>query len=123
MHVDCLNQHTASGFYTCPMCHKAITDMSDWYRALDVRLAQDVMPEEYVNRMSTILCHDCDVRNDVPFHFVYHKCPRCNGYNTRVLAKFDRQAPPTTTTRTTGADQTAVVGTEQATAAPAETAQ
>lgn len=85
--------------------------MSDWYRALDVRLAQDVIPPEYVNRMSTILCHDCDVKNDVPFHFVYHKCPRCKGYNTRVLAKLDR--PPTT-----GAD-TAAVGTEQARTAPA----
>ena len=51
------------------------------------------MPPEYANRMSTILCHDCDVKNDVPFHFIYHKCPQCKGYNTRVLAKFDRPPP------------------------------
>lgn len=62
--------------------------MTEWYRALDARLQHDRMPREYANRMSHILCHDCGEKSTVPFHFVYHKCTHCAGYNTRVLSQF-----------------------------------
>ena len=32
-----------------------------------------------------ILCNDCERKGQAPFHFVYHKCPHCASYNTRVL--------------------------------------
>lgn len=91
MHVECLNQHAQTS-YTCPICHKCLTDMSDWYKQLDEQLAQEVMPSEYANRVSRVLCYDCDQRSVVPFHFVYHKCGHdgCGAYNTRVLESFDR---------------------------------
>lgn len=92
MHVECLSRHTQSG-YTCPLCHKCLTDMGEWYRALDERIARDVIPPEYAKRRSRVLCHDCDQKTVVPFHFVHHKCGNedCGGYNTRVLEQFDVQ--------------------------------
>lgn len=90
MHTECLEQHTASG-YTCPICNKCLTDMGDWYRELDGRVSRDIIPPEYANRMSRILCHDCGDKTVIPFHFVYHKCATCGGYNTRILEQFDRE--------------------------------
>lgn len=92
MHVECLSRHTQSG-YTCPLCHKCLTDMAEWYKELDERIARDVIPPEYAKRRSKVLCHDCDQKTIVPFHFVYHKCgnEECGGYNTRVLEQFDVQ--------------------------------
>lgn len=90
MHVECLTKLTESR-YTCPLCNKSLTDMSDWYRALDERIAKDVLPPEYARKRSRVLCHDCNEKTVVQFHFVYHKCgiSECGGYNTRVLEQFD----------------------------------
>lgn len=65
--------------------------MGEWYKELDERIARDVIPPEYSRRKSRVLCHDCDMKTVVPFHFVYHKCGNgeCGGYNTRVLEQFD----------------------------------
>lgn len=63
--------------------------MNEWYRALDERIAKDVIPPEYANRVSKVLCHDCGKKTVVGFHFVYHKCGCCGGYNTRILQQFD----------------------------------
>lgn len=91
MHVDCLTQHTASR-YTCPICNKCLTDMRDWYKEMDERVSQDIIPPEYANRVSRVLCHDCGEKTVVPYHFSYHKCGDCGAYNTRVLEQFDRAA-------------------------------
>ena len=64
--------------------------MKEWYKELDDRIRKDVIPPEFANRVSRILCHDCDQKTVVPFHFVYHKCANCHGYNTRILEQFDR---------------------------------
>lgn len=88
MHVDCLAQHTASR-YTCPLCSKSLTDMQSWYRALDERLAKEVTPSEYANRVSRVLCHDCGEKSVARFHFTFHRCACCFGYNTRVLEQYD----------------------------------
>lgn len=34
--------------------------------------------------MAQVLCHDCGKMGFAPFHFVYHCCPHCRSYNTRV---------------------------------------
>lgn len=81
-------QHAANG-YTCPICNKCLTDMSEWYREMDERIAKDIIPPEYANRVSRVLCHDCGEKTVVPFHFKYHKCACCDGYNTRILEQFD----------------------------------
>lgn len=93
MHRACLEQHAETS-YTCPICHKCLTDMSDYFEALDKRIALDVIPSEYANRVSKVLCHDCEQKTPARFHFIYHKCANCSSYNTRVLHQFDYTPNP-----------------------------
>lgn len=87
-HAHCFMEYTKANF-SCPLCLKAVTDMSAWYKALDATIAQEVMPPEYKNRLSQIFCYDCDLKSAAKFHFKHHKCFKCGGYNTRVLSHFD----------------------------------
>ncbi|KAJ0752185.1 putative transferase, protein kinase RLK-Pelle-RLCK-VIIa-2 family [Helianthus annuus] len=36
-------------------------------------------------RTEDILCNDCEKKGSAPFHWQYHKCPRCGSYNTRLI--------------------------------------
>jgi len=36
-------------------------------------------------KLQVILCNDCEKKGSSPFHWLYHKCPSCGSYNTRVL--------------------------------------
>jgi hypothetical protein len=114
MHASCFMKHTATR-YTCPICSKSLTDMSAWYRGLDERLAAEKLPVEYAQKRSHIYCHDCEAKTTTGFHFVFHKCQGCGGYNTRVLSHCggdddpagvgdgaDAEAPPDTTGRVGG---------------------
>ena len=51
---------------------------------LDSLLASERLPVEYAGRTQLILCNDCGKSGFAPFHFVYHSCPHCRSYNTRV---------------------------------------
>lgn len=44
------------------------------------------MPTEYNNTYSEIYCNDCEKRSFAKFHFIYHKCGHCLGYNTKTLS-------------------------------------
>lgn len=87
MHTHCFEEYTKTN-YTCPLCSKALSDMSSFYSRLDEVLANENLPDEYANRRSHILCNDCGQKSDARFHFMYHKCDNCRGYNTRVLQTF-----------------------------------
>jgi RING finger/CHY zinc finger protein 1 len=51
-------------------------------------LANHVMPPEYENVKSLILCNDCEEKSTTKFHFVYHKCQKCQSYNTKIIKTF-----------------------------------
>lgn len=38
-----------------------------------------------LKHIQVILCNDCEKRGDSPFHWLYHKCPHCGSFNTRVV--------------------------------------
>lgn len=86
MHMKCFTDHTRTSF-TCPICIKAVADMTDWYRALDATVSQDVMPPAYAHRKQIVYCNDCEVTSKARFHFMYHKCQKCRGYKTRVVCE------------------------------------
>ncbi|CAN8073230.1 unnamed protein product [Agarophyton chilense] len=91
MHAHCFDDYTVENF-RCPLCQKALTNMSSYYSRIDEMLKREVMPPEHRNQFSEILCHDCDKRSTTTFHFEHHKCqhPPCGSYNTRVLRTFRR---------------------------------
>jgi hypothetical protein len=97
MHSHCFDIYTSTN-YTCPLCNKALTDMSGYYAHISELLAHEKMPAEYANHVSKISCHDCDHKSTAPYHFVYHKCNPddggCGGYNTRVLKTVTMNTAP-----------------------------
>ncbi|XBI10654.1 hypothetical protein VPH35_137879 [Triticum aestivum] len=59
--------------------------MTVYFGMLDGLLAAEGLPEEYQNRCQDILCNDCGRKGLSRFHWLYHKCPACGLYNTRVI--------------------------------------
>lgn len=94
MHSHCFDTYTRK-YYSCPVCKRALTDMSGYYRQIDAIMEQNDganrMPAEFANRRSRILCNDCSQYSETKFDFVYHKCQieGCGSYNTQVLEHFD----------------------------------
>ncbi|KAG0096867.1 hypothetical protein BGZ93_003879 [Podila epicladia] len=68
----------------------ALGNMSGYYAKIDSLLAEQTMPPEYANIFSIVLCNDCEVKSEAPYHFLYHRCDKCKGYNTKVLETFKR---------------------------------
>jgi ribosomal protein S27E len=66
--------------------------MDPYFRRIDAIVAQQKMPPEYDNFFAHILCNDCEKRSTVKYHFLYHKCLDCQGYNTKVLET--KELPP-----------------------------
>eukprot|EP00882_Tetradesmus_deserticola_P019254 GHRQ01020714.1.p5 GENE.GHRQ01020714.1~~GHRQ01020714.1.p5 ORF type:complete len:114 (+),score=38.93 GHRQ01020714.1:521-862(+) len=86
LHSACFAQY-ARYAYTCPICCKSIGDMSMYFRMLDSLLASErrSLPAELASKSHAVLCQDCGRVGQAPYHFVYHKCPSCSSYNTRVM--------------------------------------
>ncbi|KAH6756963.1 hypothetical protein C2S53_009197 [Perilla frutescens var. hirtella] len=84
MHSSCFQDYTCS-HYICPICSKSLGDMQVYFGMLDALLAEEKIPEEYSGRIQDILCNDCEKRGTASFHWLYHKCPNCGSYNTRLL--------------------------------------
>ncbi|KAI8349378.1 zinc-ribbon-domain-containing protein [Mortierella sp. GBAus27b] len=84
IHSKCHDEHLKTSFQ-CPTCWKALGDMSEYYQSIDSLLEGETMPSEYAHWRSIVLCNDCEIRSEVPYHFHYHKCDKCKGYNTKVI--------------------------------------
>ena len=88
MHSMCFSAYVRYS-YTCPVCFKSLGDMEVFWRYIDAMLASEKLPTEYACRKQSIRCHDCGEASEAPFHFVYHKCGSCQGYNTYVTSSKD----------------------------------
>ncbi|KAF9975524.1 hypothetical protein BGZ73_000828 [Actinomortierella ambigua] len=91
IHSKCHDAYIRTS-YQCPTCWKALADMSEYYAKVDQLMEQQQMPPEYASYYSIVLCNDCEVKTETAFHFLYHKCGQCKGYNTKVLQTFQRVA-------------------------------
>lgn len=91
MHSHCFDVYTAEQ-YICPLCHKALTNMRPYYAQIDEAVRRESMPPELRNKLSEVLCHDCDKRSETPYHFLYLKCQTsgCGSYNTRLLRTYEK---------------------------------
>ncbi|KAJ4836508.1 hypothetical protein Tsubulata_036212 [Turnera subulata] len=84
MHSTCFQDYTCT-HYTCPICSKSLGDMQVYFNMLDALLAEEKIPDEFSGRTQAILCNDCEKKGVASFHWLYHKCPYCGSYNTRLL--------------------------------------
>tara|TARA_B100001094_G_C18160719_1_gene789145 strand:- start:378 stop:1262 length:885 start_codon:yes stop_codon:yes gene_type:complete len=85
MHLECFNQYINQQNYNCPFCKKSLFDMSNYWQNIDIHLENNIMPEEYKLWKTNISCNDCQKKSNVKFHFIYHKCSYCGGYNTDII--------------------------------------
>ncbi|KAJ3042768.1 hypothetical protein HDV00_006587 [Rhizophlyctis rosea] len=84
IHYKCHQEYIQTS-YQCPTCFKSLANMTDYFKRIDAMLAQHTMPAEYANTRSHIYCNDCEKKSFAKFHFLYHKCGECGGYNSKVL--------------------------------------
>ena len=86
-HEDCQKKMFNAEEYRCPICKKSIPNMDMHWAAINSYMDLNKMPEEYKDWESYVQCNDCELKFWTKFHFAYHKCDTCNGYNTCVLEK------------------------------------
>jgi hypothetical protein len=84
MHHKCHQQYIQTS-YQCPTCLKSLTDVSEYFKRIDQAIEEHKMPPEYNNSYSHIYCNDCEKKCHAKYHFMYHKCAFCKGYNTKIL--------------------------------------
>jgi RING finger/CHY zinc finger protein 1 len=84
VHSKCFIESLKNQNFNCPLCKKSMVDLTDHWKMIDLFLSNQTMPEEFINDKSEIYCNDCEKKSTVNFHFIYHKCLTCNGYNTVV---------------------------------------
>ena len=91
MHTRCFYQTIESQNFFCPLCKKSITDLTNYWKLIDTMMSTQEMPEEYQNWTSDIHCNDCEKKSNTKYHFTYHKCQHCQGYNT-VIDKVNKHS-------------------------------
>ncbi|KAJ3176920.1 hypothetical protein HK101_010335 [Irineochytrium annulatum] len=84
IHYKCHQEYIQTS-YQCPTCFKSLANMTEYFKRIDQMLGQHQMPPEYANTQSHVYCNDCEKKSYSKFHFLYHKCGYCKGYNTKVL--------------------------------------
>lgn len=87
IHEDCADRHRRTSI-RCPLCAKSMFDdatLRELWQEYAAVLAVSPMPCAFATHRVDILCNDCEVNTDnLPFHFVAHRCAQCGGYNTVV---------------------------------------
>lgn len=84
IHYKC-HQEYAKTAYQCPTCSKSLWDMTSYFNKIDKILDTHQMPPEYQNTKSLVYCNDCETKSTTKYHFLYHKCQSCGGYNTKMI--------------------------------------
>ncbi|KAI8907637.1 zinc-ribbon-domain-containing protein [Powellomyces hirtus] len=117
IHYKCHQEYIQTS-YQCPTCLKSLADMTDYFRRIDQALAQQQMPQEYSDLYNQIYCNDCEKKCHAKFHFMYHKCVKCKGYNTKVLNTADKNQIPLEELRAISAPLTSTAAPANPAAAP-----
>jgi hypothetical protein len=88
--------------------------MSSLNRSIDAILSMSQMPSEYVGVRAEVLCNDCERRCITKYHFMYHKCIYCGGYNTKLIRSFAAEQEASVMQSPVGMGETDIImGVEQ----------
>lgn len=96
LHSNCQSNMFKHGQYACPVCSKAMIDMTDAWSRINQELEETPMPLAYRHLYRNILCNDCNKTGKTKFHVVGMKCIHCGSFNT-VMGEgpMVRRVPPT----------------------------
>lgn len=89
IHDECYQRHINSGSYQCPLCFKSVIDTWALFTQIDMMMATEQMPPEYIKQRAYIFCNDCERKTWTQYHFIYLKCKSCSSYNTKLLRTAD----------------------------------
>lgn len=81
IHESCFSHHTLTS-YKCPTCSRSVVNMAARFRILDKEIEEQPMPEAYRGWRAIVICNDCFMKSNTPFHFLGLKCTNCGSYNT-----------------------------------------
>jgi RING finger and CHY zinc finger domain-containing protein 1 len=84
IHSKCLEEYSKTD-YKCPLCKKSIGNMDRVWKQIETYMEKSKMPEEYKNHTCLVFCNDCHTKTTTKFHFMYHQCQECFGWNTDIL--------------------------------------
>ena len=85
IHENCLKEAVEQGQYQCPICKKSMCDLTEQWIIYRMFKKIQPMPDEFKNTVSYIVCNDCEIRSYTDYHFAYHECKHCDGFNTTVI--------------------------------------
>jgi len=85
LHRKCLEDYSAHGGYTCPLCCASVCDMQTAWHQLDEEIRQSPLPTELSGKSVVLLCNDCHLQSEASYHVLGLKCGGCGSYNTRRL--------------------------------------
>ena len=84
VHSSCFFQSFESQHFFCPLCKKSMTDLTNYWKLIDMTISSHQMPEEFQDWTADVHCNDCEKKSNTKYHFSYHKCQHCEGYNTVI---------------------------------------
>lgn len=84
IHHECCMSYLSTD-YRCPVCHRSAFDVTGYWKAISEYLTLETLPDPYCNWKSEVACVDCQHQDIVPYHYRFHQCPKCHGYNTKKL--------------------------------------
>jgi len=82
IHYQCYVDLVKNDF-KCPICCKTIVDVEHLNSVMNLHIENSNMPEEFKDKNVDIFCNDCHEKSNVKFHFIGHRCLKCNSYNTK----------------------------------------
>ena len=81
-HETCINDYIKAGKYQCPLCRKSLMDMTYFWKQIEEYVSNCKMPEQ---KKVEIICNDCEKKSITDYHYLYHKCQHCEGWNTDIV--------------------------------------
>ena len=85
IHSKCYQEYITSGNYQCPLCKRSLGNMQPMWDQIEAYVKLSKMPEEYQDYQAEIFCNDCQKRSITKYHFAYHQCQECHGWNTNII--------------------------------------
>lgn len=82
IHHECLMTYLNND-YRCPICHRSAIDVSTYWKTIETYLQAEILPAPYDRWKTEVFCLDCQSVNIVAFHYRYHQCTNCSGFNTQ----------------------------------------
>ena len=84
IHQECFMSYINSD-YRCPVCHRSAFDVTPYWKNIEEFLSIEKMPDPYDKWKTKVYCLDCQENSIAPYHYQYHQCQACRGFNTQKL--------------------------------------